>query len=1460
MCRRFFRPLRAQEEALVRATQTKIIRQAAGTPKRRGPRLQAGWIILAAIFFLSPAQASAAVAITISPTAVNLPANGSQQFTATVTGASDTSVTWTVREGSSGGTVSSTGLYSAPAILATYHVVATSNADSTQNATATVTMTGFIHSGLLYAGPCTATLLPSGDVLYTGGQVAGSSSSTETGSSSAEIYDPVALTSASTGSMTISRCGETATLLPNGKVLFVGGLTAGGATATAELYDPLAGTFASTGSMSVARTGHTAALLPSGLVLIAGGENCNSGCVYFNNAELYNPSSGAFSLASGNMSTPYAGAAAVLLNTGKVLIAGGASSGTNFNTIAELFDPSTSTFTLTGTMVNPREALTTTLLQNGKVLLAGGQLATGAVTSAAEIYDPTTGLFAATGSLNFARDFHTASLLLNGQVLIVGGRSALSRPASAEMYDPVSGTFLLTGSLQETRLSHTATALTNGSVVVAGGSDGQLVSSVETYDPTTGVFNSPSVFMKVARLWHATTHLADGRVLLTGGQDAYSNVNSSAEIYDPATGNFSLTGSMIQGRYGHTATLLGNGNVLVVGGYSDPGGSTLVTTAEMYSPVSGTFSPASSPNVPRAYHTATLLQSGKVLVAGGEIAGQQTTEGIELYDPNAGSFIVAGNMSAPRYNHTATLLNDGRVLIGEGVSGKNGVIANQVGPDDLYDPVSGLFTQIGAPFPFSQIPIIPFDSVLLAGGQVLVDEETVFDPTSNALTVFNALGTLNSAMQDYKFSLLPNGQVFVASGGSAAYLFDPNLESYSSAGAMEYARLSPTVKLLSNGEVLVAGGAAAAQAEFYMPPAPASNASPILSSISPSSVVAGGAGFTLSVSGFNFVGNSIVNFNGAARQTTFFSATELSIAISAGDIASAGTATITVTNPLSGSSGGGTSNPENLTISPVNVQPVVGTLSPASATAGGPSFTLTLSGNNFTPSSVVSFNEVPMSTTFSSVSELQASIPAIAIAVAGTPIVTVANPGSLPSTVVTFTVNNPVPLESSLTPPSAAPGSGALTLQVSGSNFNASSNILIKGASLQTTYLSSTLLQATLPASDLAQGGTLNVAVNNPAPGGGTTSALPFIVAGANLQPVVGTLSPASTTAGGPSFTLTLSGSNFTPSSVVSFNGSAMATAYSNAAELQASIPANAIAAAGTPIVTVANPGGNPSTVVTFTVNNPVPQESSLSPTIAVPGSAALTLNVMGDNFNKSSSILINGAGLPTTFVSSTLLQATLPASDLAQGGTLNVVVKNPVPGGGITLPSTFTVADYIVTAQNSSATVTAGQTATYNLTVESSPPTVTYTNPISLEADGVPAGSTASFAPSASITLSGSSPTVTLTVATPPQMAISAMRFPRGNRPALLLLCFAGMAFALAGFVIRASSPRIQRLAPQILWTLLLVTVAGLVACGSSVVGTSTPAQLNSPPGTPAANYTITITATSGAVSHSTSVTLTVM
>ena len=355
-----------------------------------------------------------------------------------------------------------------------------------------------------------------------------------------------------TGSMTIGRYGPTATLLNNGKVLFAGGdvdvnITTG-VTDGAELYDPATGTFSATGNMTTPREGHTATLLNNGQVLIAGGDNgdCDTVCALAS-AELYNPATGTFT-ATGNM-TDSGGHTATMLNNGQVLFA----SAGGVDTTAELYDPATGTFTSTGNMTAPRFAYTATLLNNGKVLVAGGGEAGVSPLATAELYDPATGTFTSTGSMTDSREGHTATLLNSGQVLIAGGGDP-----TAELYDPATGTFTATGDMSRNISHQTATLLNNGQVLIAGGDEGPG-------------FNG----------------------------DVFT---ASAQLYNPATGNFTSTGNMTTGRDGHTATLLNNGNVLVAGGVaSSSGTSPYLASAELYLPatltptglVSITVTPAS---------------------------------------------------------------------------------------------------------------------------------------------------------------------------------------------------------------------------------------------------------------------------------------------------------------------------------------------------------------------------------------------------------------------------------------------------------------------------------------------------------------------------------------------------------------------------------------------------------------------------------------------------------------------------------------------------------------------------------------------------------------------------------------------------------------------------------------------------------------------------------------------------
>lgn len=315
---------------------------------------------------------------------------------------------------------------------------------------------------------------------------------------------------------------------------------------------------------------------------------------------------------------------ATLLNNGQVLIAGGSTTGATSApanvVVAQLYDPATGMFTPTGSLQVPRSFHTATLLQDGRVLLTGGLDNTGALIASAELYDPATGTFSLTSTpMSTARFDHSATLLADGTVLIAGG-SASTFQNTAELFNPLSGTFTTLISRMSTgRSAHTATLLSDGTVLLAGGSNGTILNSAELYNPLTKSFISLLSTMNSVRFFGKANLLPSGKVLLVGGQDGSNKPIASAEVYDPVSQSFSVTGFMAAGRTEFASSLLPNGEVLVTGGL-DPSNRVL-TSAEVYDPVGGTFALTGSMSFNRQDHTAVLLNNGTVLVAGTGAAG-----------------------------------------------------------------------------------------------------------------------------------------------------------------------------------------------------------------------------------------------------------------------------------------------------------------------------------------------------------------------------------------------------------------------------------------------------------------------------------------------------------------------------------------------------------------------------------------------------------------------------------------------------------------------------------------------------------------------------------------------------------------------------------------------------------------------------------------------------------------------
>ena len=337
-----------------------------------------------------------------------------------------------------------------------------------------------------------------------------------------------------------------------------------------------------------------------------------------------------------------------------------------------------------------------------------------------------------------------------------------------------------------------------------------------TAKPTYGPPNTfvPTGSMTVGRDSHTATLLADGRVLVVGGEGA--GAAASAELYDPATGTFAKTGSPSVGRDVQSATLLADGRVLVAGGMGSGGNE--LASAELYDPSSGKFTATGSMIQARVFHTATLLADGRVLITGGRGSGSGTNSSglatAELYNPSTGKFTAVAQMTRGRMFHTATLLSDGRVLLAGGNGDKTA---------ELFDTATQTFHATGsmASVTGSHVAARLADGKVLVAGDGLAGGITYpkadlydpatgqFHPTGPMLNSCNCSGPVGSPSSALP---LPDGRVLVpdarAAGSdmaSSAELYDPVAGVFSQAGDMSRYRFGMSMTLLNDGRVLFAG-------------------------------------------------------------------------------------------------------------------------------------------------------------------------------------------------------------------------------------------------------------------------------------------------------------------------------------------------------------------------------------------------------------------------------------------------------------------------------------------------------------------------------------------------------------------------------------------------------------------------------------------------------------------------------
>jgi hypothetical protein len=330
----------------------------------------------------------------------------------------------------------------------------------------------------------------------------------------------------------------------------------------------------------------------------------------------------------------------------------------------------------TGQMTAARFDHAAVLLQTGRVLLVGGIERNGVMQPSAELFDPTTGRFTPTERPLAQHGWGvTATRLRNGKVLVAGGSTGCDSPcytASSEVYDPATGTFAATGRMTVPRAEARAVLLTSGEVLLVGGNattERDPLLTAELYQPSTGTFTS----IGATHLSDATqiVLLNDGRALVVG--------SSGTDLYDPSTRHFATTGAMTVPRTKFGGALLPDGRVLIVGGQAGGPYGTRVTSTQIYDPRTGRFGPGPELNENRfkLSKAVVALKDGRVLIAGG--ADQP-----EVYDPNSGAFVpVRGATLDGFLFSTATLLSDGRVLLAGGYAKPGGAGVNHAW---LYQP------------------------------------------------------------------------------------------------------------------------------------------------------------------------------------------------------------------------------------------------------------------------------------------------------------------------------------------------------------------------------------------------------------------------------------------------------------------------------------------------------------------------------------------------------------------------------------------------------------------------------------------------------------------------------------------------------------------------------------------------------------------------------------------------------
>jgi alpha-D-ribose 1-methylphosphonate 5-triphosphate synthase subunit PhnH len=764
--------------------------------------------------------------------------------------------------------------------------------------------------------------------------------------------------------------------------------------------------------------------------------------------------------------------------------------------------------------------------------------------------------------------------------------------------------------------------------------------------------------------------LPDGRVIVAGGHIANNFGFAMLSIFDPSTATWSTAPDMNAGRWYPTVTTLANGDALVTSGQIDTtvGNNTL---PQVYQPATNSWRSLTGAQLAQAlYPMMFVAPNGKVI----NVGPSGDTRYLDTNGTGAWSWV--GRRQFGYRGYGSAVIYDGKILVTGG-----------------GDP------------PTATAEVIDLNA---------------------SVPEWRLVASMNVARRQLNLTPLPDGTV-LATGGTygpgenntttpvfAAEVWNPATQGWTTLASGTVPRLyHSSAFLLPDGRVVMTGGDGYRDVEAFSPPYLFKGARPSMSSV-PTSI---GYGQRFTVQSAEAAGIAKVTLIRLGSVTHAFNMNQRLNTLQFTPLGG----TLDITAPANGNlappghymlfivDNNGVPSVGSIVQLGVGVPtppppPTLTSISPNSATAGGPDFTLTADGTGFVSGAKVRWNGAERTTTFVGATRLTAAIPASDIAAAGTAQVSVANPSGSPTGALPFTVAAaPVaPSLTSISPNSATAGGPAFTLTVSGSNFVSGASVRWNGGNRTTTFMSADQLTAAIPASDIAAAGTAQVSVANPS--GATTGTAAFTVTAAPVTaPSLTSISPNSATAGGPGFTLTVNGSNFVSGASVRWNGGNRTTTFMSAEQLTAAIPASDIAAAGTAQVSVANPSGATTGTAAFTVTTaPVtaPSLTSISPNSATAGGPGFTLTVNGSNFVSGASVRWNGGNRTTTFMSAEQLTAAIPASDIATAGTAQVSVANP--SGATTGTAAFTVtAAPVVTNQ---LTVTRIGSAATRGTITSNP------------------------------------------------------------------------------------------------------------------------------------------------------------